>query len=210
MIADIPLKTLFGIVGILLSVASYIPYIALTVRRRTRPHAFTWLVWSALAAIAFTAQLSAGAGIGAWVSGITVLGSGTIFVLGILWGEKEFTRSDKMSLAGAALALATWFALDDPLWSVVAVLAVDAFGFWPTLRKSLRKPWEESALGFGLSGMKYLVALFALETYTVTTWLYPAWIALETGGFALLLIALRARERSAGSAAQAIATAVPN
>jgi hypothetical protein len=58
------LQEMVGLLSLLLSVASYVPYVRSIFVANTKPHAFTWLVWGAVMAIAFFAQLSDRAGAG--------------------------------------------------------------------------------------------------------------------------------------------------
>jgi hypothetical protein len=55
-----------SVIVVILSLAAYIPYIKDTLRGKTKPHAFTWLVATITAGIAFALQLYGGGGIGAW------------------------------------------------------------------------------------------------------------------------------------------------
>ena len=57
-------KEIFGLLSLVLSVVSYVPYVRSIFVANTKPHAFTWLVWGTVMAIAFFAQLSDKAGAG--------------------------------------------------------------------------------------------------------------------------------------------------
>ena len=37
----------------------------------TKPHIFTWFIWTLLTGIAFAGQLAGGGGLGSWVMGVT-------------------------------------------------------------------------------------------------------------------------------------------
>lgn len=158
---------------------------------KTKPHAFSWLVWAALTGIAFFAQLSDHAGPGAWVTATTAAISVVIFLLAIKKGEKNITLSDKLNLLGAAVALGLWFITSNPLLSVILITVVDFLGFVPTIRKSYRKPHEETLIHYVLAGLKFVLAIAALETYTLTTWLYPASLVAANLFFVVMLVVLR-------------------
>jgi hypothetical protein len=64
-------KTILGLVATGIAFVSYLPYFRDILANRTKPHAFSWLVWASLTGISFFGQLAVGAGPGAWVMGFT-------------------------------------------------------------------------------------------------------------------------------------------
>ena len=184
-------KHILGIIAILIALYSYIPYFRDIFLGKTKPHAFSWLIWSLLTGIAFVAQLVDNAGPGAWVTGVTALVCFLIFVAALRNKEKDITRSDWVSLIGAGIALAFWFITKGPLVSVILVTIIDALGFFPTFRKSFHKPHQETAQTFFLSGLKFVFAIIALENYTVVTWLYPLSLIIMNWVFVTMLLIRR-------------------
>jgi hypothetical protein len=185
------MKTALGILATVMAFVSYIPYIRNMLSGKTKPHAFSWLVWGMLTAIAFVGQVSEGAGPGAWVTGFTACVSFFIFVTALRTGEKDIAKSDWLSLVGAGIAMLLWWATSDPLIAVILITVIDALGFFPTFRKSYHKPYEETAITFAISGLKFVVAIIALENLTPTTWLYPASLVLMNGIFVVMLLIRR-------------------
>lgn len=185
------MKTALGIIATVMAFVSYIPYIRNMLSGKTKPHAFSWLVWGTLTAIAFVGQVSEGAGPGAWVTGFTACVSFFIFITALRTGEKDISKSDWLSLIGAGVAMLLWWATSDPLIAVILITLIDALGFFPTFRKSYHKPYEETAITFAISGLKFIVAIFALENLTPVTWLYPASLVLMNGIFVVMLLIRR-------------------
>lgn len=185
------MKTALGIIATVMAFVSYIPYIRNMLSGKTKPHAFSWLVWGTLTAIAFVGQVSEGAGPGAWVTGFTACVSFFIFVTALRTGEKDIAKSDWLSLVGAGIAMLLWWATSDPLIAVILITLIDALGFFPTFRKSYHKPYEETAITFAISGLKFVIAIIALENLTPTTWLYPASLVFMNGIFVIMLLIRR-------------------
>jgi hypothetical protein len=186
-------KALIGSAALLLTAAAYYFYFRDIFAGRTKPHAYTWLIWGVLTAIAFAGQVSVGGGPGAWVTGATALISLVICAFAFRRGEHRITRFDKLNLAGAGLALGLWSLTDGPLLSVVLVTLIDLLGFLPTIRKSYHRPHEETLAAYALAGLKFAIALFALESYSVAAWLYPASLVATNAGFVVLLLVWRRR-----------------
>lgn len=181
------IKLYLGAIATTVAILGYIPYVMEILRGRTKPHAFSWLVWGFLTGIAFVGQISEGAGAGAWATGVTTFVCGFIFIAALTKGEKNITRGDWLSLFGAAISLLFWFVTEGPLLSIVLVTIIDAFGFLPTFRKSFHRPHEETLITYVLSALKWMLVIFALENYTVVTWLYPVSLVMLNAAFVLML-----------------------
>lgn len=189
MLADI--KTYVGFAAIIVAVVSYVPYFRDIFAGKTKPHAFTWLVWAVLNGIAFAGQVQGNGGAGAWAVGFTTLATFSIFILALFKGEKDIRRFDWLCLIGSALSLIPWIITNDPLISVVLITIIDVFGFMPTIRKSIKRPHQETLSTFILSTLKYGLVVVALGEYSLVTLLFPLTIALLNGLFVVLLIVRR-------------------
>lgn len=189
-------KIFVAVISVIMTLVGYSYYFRDIFAGKTKPHAFSWLVWASLTAIAFAGQLYAGAGPGAWITGLTAVISFIIFGLAIRKGEKNITFSDKANLLGAFVALAVWPFMKDPLLSIIIITVVDFLGFIPTIRKSYYKPYEETLIHYVLAGLKFVLAIVALENYSLTTWLYPTSLVAANLLFVPMLL-IRRRKISA-------------
>lgn len=165
---------LVGLAAVVLTVVAYVPYIGAIRAKAVKPHFFSWLIWSLTTVIVFFAQMAAEGGAGAWSTGMSA--AITLYVAWlalVLRSDFSNTTVDWCFLVAAMLSLPVWFFTDDPLWSVVILTVVDAFGFGPTLRKAWHKPQEESMQFYLLFGARSLLSVAALESRTLTTVLFP-------------------------------------
>ncbi|HWY80140.1 MAG TPA: hypothetical protein VNW29_07320 [Candidatus Sulfotelmatobacter sp.] len=181
-------KELLGIIATVIAFISYIPYFRDIFANTTKPHAFSWLVWSMLTGIGFFGQVSGGAGAGAWVTGFTAIISFIIFIFGFIKGRTNIILIDWLCLMGAVIALIFWFITKGPLLSVIIITVIDAFGFFPTFRKSFIKPHEETVITYFLSGLKFIFSLFALQTVSVVTILYPLSLVVMNWIFVIMVL----------------------
>jgi hypothetical protein len=194
---------MWGWISLAIAVASYLPYYASIFRGRTRPHAFSWFVWGPLTLIAFFAQDVSGAGAGAWATGLTGILSLLIGVLALFYGERDITRADWLSFAAALIVIPVWYFSRNALAAVALIVMIDALGFYPTFRKTLRKPHEEFLFTYWLCAVQFFVSLLALETFSLTTALYPAAIVAMNSAFVAAVMRRRALART-GAAARAL------
>lgn len=162
-----------GIITILIGIVSYSFYFRDIFNGRTRPEGYSWLIWSVLAAITFFAQITNGGGAGAWATAFTSAACFIIAVVTFSRGGEHIKLIDKISLAGAAIAIGLWYLTKDPLLGVFLAISVGALGFVPTFRKVFKNPNEETAITYLLNACKFVLAIFALKSLTPVTWLYP-------------------------------------
>lgn len=154
----------------------------------TKPHAFSYLVWGTVTAIAYVAQYSEKAGAGSWATGVSAIFCLGIGIIALFRGEKNITRGDWIAFFSTFLAIPLWIATSDPLWSVLLVTSIDATAYYPTFRKSYAKPNEELAFKYVLTAIKYLLSLFAIEHFTVVTSVYQfVSLFMELGLITMLL-----------------------
>ena len=195
MLCMFELKMILGIIAVIIGILGYVPYVRDIFRGKTKPHAYTWLTWSILTWIGFYGQVLNNGGAGAWVTGITAILSLFIFILALKWGEKNITFSDKLSLFGAFIAMFLWSFISNPLSALMLVIIIDAFGFFPTFRKSYHKPMEETVITFFVNGLKYVIALFALDSYSLMTYLYPVFLASAQWTLVAMLLVRRMQQK---------------
>lgn len=185
------MNVFLGAVTIIIAAVSYSIYFRDVISGRTKPHAFTWLIWSSLNTFVFYAQYINNGGPGAWVTGAAAIANGIIFLLALRFGERNVTMLDWICLFIAVLALGTWIIYPDGELSMLLACAVLFVGFIPTFRKSIRKPHEETAVTFALNSVKFFIALFALSTISITTASYPFSLFVLNGFFAIFLLTRR-------------------
>lgn len=164
---------IFGIISVVFAVVAYPPYLKSVLQKKTKPHVFSWVIWTLLTWIAFTIQVVAGAGPGAWATGITALCTTIIAAFSLKHGEKNITRSDWAAFIAGLLSIPLWIATKDPTASAILVTVIDCFGFYPTFRKSWHKPQEEFVITHFLSMIKHGLSIFALKTVNIPTAFYP-------------------------------------
>lgn len=180
-------KEAMGWISLIIAVIGYVPYIISIIRRKTKPHAFSWIVWTIVLGITFVAQYSDEAGAGSWATGISAMICVPISIMAVLWGEKNITRGDWISFLGALAAIPVWVATRDALWAVILVTFIDASVYYPTLRKSWIKPYDELTFQYVIAAAKYVFALLAVDKVSVVTTLYPTVSILMEASVVLVL-----------------------
>ena len=170
------IKVIFGAVAALLALISSVLYIKDIFRGNTKPHTYTWLIWSIVTTIAFLGQWVSGGGPGSWATGVAALV--TILTLIIsLWGgygTKDITNFDKMCLVLALAAILPWLLVKSVLWSVVLATLIDLIAFFPTMRKTWHAPRSESLGSMYVDAIKHSLSMFSMNSYSLINLIYPA------------------------------------
>lgn len=171
----------------------FVPYILSIKRKKTVPHYFSWMVWAFGTFVVFFAQLSDGAGIGAWPIGFSACMTCYVAYLSFQVRSKiEITAHDRVLFGLAILAVPAWVIASDPIWAVAFLTLADLLGFGPTLRKAYVRPNEEHVGFFILAGVRNALVIVALEHYSWTTFLFPAAVGLGCVLVAGLIVLRRA------------------
>lgn len=167
------ISSILGVVGAVLVVWSFVPYIQHILKKTIEPHIYTWFIWSVTHAIAALAIFEGDGGVFA----ATAVAAGgvlsfIIFILSLKHGSKNITTFDTVTLVTALAAIFMWWQLDHPEWAIITISLIDLLGFVPTLRKTWKKPKSEPVGPWVLYALGNIAAFFALTIYTVMTSFY--------------------------------------
>lgn len=189
-------KQILGIIAIILTFFAFVPYIFSILAGKTKPHIFSWIIWGITTCIVFFAQIADGGGAGAWSIGISGL-----ITLYIAWlahvykSDHSATKSDWAFLIMALLSVPLWYLTSDPLSAVLILTFIDTVGLLPTIRKAYIKPFEEQILLYVMMSIRNIVAIIALEHYSLTTILFPAAITFGCMVLIPVIVVRRAQEK---------------
>src|SRR3989344_6940892 len=166
------IKIILTIIATVIGVAAFFPYLRDTILLKTKPHAYTWLIWALTQGTAVVGIWYGGGGLGAL--NLTV---GTIFVIGVFlfslrYGTRNITKGDTAILITALSAIIIWWQLDKPLVSVIMISAIDVIGYIPSFRKSYMEPWSETLTTWMAFTISNLLAILSLSEYNLLTTTY--------------------------------------
>lgn len=185
---ELDYKVILGAGAVVLGLAGYVPYFIGIFKGRTKPHVFSWFIWGLLTAIAFAIQLTEKAGPGAWITGVTAVVCFVITALALQRGERTITPSDKITFIAALASIPLWLATKNPFYSVLLITVIDALGFYPTFRKTWHKPWEEALVAHFMSGLKWVLAIAALDQVNFNTAFYPLSLVFMNNAFVFMAL----------------------
>ncbi|HEV3245458.1 MAG TPA: hypothetical protein VG102_03795 [Candidatus Paceibacterota bacterium] len=168
-----PVKELLGLIAALLSATSGVMYVSTVVRGNTKPHLYTYILWSIVTCLLFAGQFVSGAGAGSWASLVAALATIAVVPLCAKFGTRDITFGDAIALTCGVVTILPWILTKNPLWSVILANLIDMWAIVPTLRKTWNDPSSEPLLPWLLTQAKHILAIAALSSYSITTYLYP-------------------------------------
>jgi hypothetical protein len=158
----------FIIIGTLIGAAGSVAYLAHTVKGKVKPNRVSFLLWSIVPFIAFSAQISQGVGLEALMTFSTGFLPLTVFIASFFNKQSEWklTGFDLLcgilSVAGLVLWLITKVGNVAIFFSIVA----DGFAAVPTIVKAYKYPDTELAWPWIATVFGVILTLLALSTYT--------------------------------------------
>ena len=184
-------KIVVSVIAVILSFIGYGIYIRDILKRKIKPHTFTFLIWGVASSVTWGLQVYGGAGVGAWITFVVSAICIFIFFLCLKYGEKKITSLDIVFLILALFALFLWLVVKQPVWSVILLVAIDLLGFAPTVRKSWNKPHEEGLFTWELTAFRHALGIIALEKFNILTLLYPVTWVIGNSLFSIFIIIRR-------------------
>lgn len=175
----------------LVATVAFLPYFRDIFLKKTKPHAYTWLIWTITQS---TALAGLWYGKGGW--GVLPLLIGTflvffVFLLSFKYGTRNITKGDTLVLIAALLAIVVWWQLHSPLLAVLMVSAIDVLGYLPSFRKTFKEPWTETASSWAIFSLSNIFTMFALKEYNFLTLTYL--LSITSANIILLIICLMRR-----------------
>lgn len=181
-------KVALGIVSSILALITYIPYLIDMFKGKTKPHLYTWVIWSVVTGIGFFGSLKTGGDAGSWHIGCTAFLTTVVAIVAVRNGTKDIRIFDTFCLLLSIFAVLLWVFTNNPYWSVVMAVVIDLFAYLPTFRKSYNDPNSETLSLYFLGATKNFIGTYANTVFSVTTCLYPLAIGITNTIFIIFVI----------------------
>ena len=186
-------KELLSAVAVTMTFLGYVPYYRDIIKGKTHPHVYSWTLWCLLTIMIVGLQIKGGAGPAVYVTASAGLLCVGVIVLSLKKGKKDITFSDTVVAVLSLIAMGFWLIANAPVVSMVLVVLADLLAFIPTVRKSWSKPHTETLSLYVINAVRFVIAVIAVEKYTLLAVLWPAAWAIANGLFSVLLVVQRKR-----------------
>jgi hypothetical protein len=168
------MKEIIGIIAVILAVIGVIPYFLDILKGKTKPHLFSWILWTATTFLVFFGQVQKGGGAGTWNTGVVGILSLFITLLTVKKGTKNITRFDKIMFAFGIFSIIPWLLTKDPTLSVVILTGINVSAGLLTIRKTVKNPGTESLILYITNILRHTLSIFAISNYNLATYIFPS------------------------------------
>ena len=190
----------FAILGALIVLSGNAAYARDTVRGNTQPNRVSWSLWALAPMIAFAAQVVQGVGLNAVLT--LAVGFGPLLVVAASFLDpKAYARVTPFDVGCGVLsllALGAWAVTGRGNLAILLSILADFLAAIPTIRKAYSAPHTEHAVAFlsGVVGATITLLTIKPEDWGFASVAFPAYIALDSGLIAMLILAPRLGRRS--------------
>lgn len=123
---------LFGLLTLLVTLATYPIYILAMTRGKSTPPRSTWFLWFVLDTVAFSAQM--GRGIFDAMLLAYIVGTAVVAIFTIKYGTRGWRRTETFCAVIVAVSIVVW-AITGPLVAMICSMAGFAVAMYPLLKR---------------------------------------------------------------------------
>ena len=145
-----------------LAVYCTIPYIISILKRKTKPHQLSWLVFVIMNGIVFLSQYLSGARESVLISLAFFIGSFIVLLLSIKYGVRDTSKWDKALFAFALVTIIIWYITKSNEVAIWLTLLIDVFATSMIVLKVKAEPHSEDPYPWTLAAVAYVFTLLTL------------------------------------------------
>lgn len=156
------LQTVAAFLSAALAIYGTIPYIQSIVKRKTKPHQLSWLVFTIMNFIVFFSQFFAGARASLFISFIFVIGSLLVFLLSLKYGIRDSSRWDRALFVFALCVIVVWYLTKSNSLAIWLTVAIDVAAMTMTILKIKAEPHSEDPWPWMIASTAYVFTILTL------------------------------------------------
>jgi hypothetical protein len=182
------IKTYITVFTSILTIAAFLPYLLDTIKGKTKPHLYSWIIWLILTTINFFLQLNNGGGYIIYIIFIVWLTNLSIVVLGIKNGDRSISKLDMIFVSCAIVSFLFWIFIKEPFVSAILSTLTSVIALFPTIIKSWSRPHEETLSTYAVNSSRHLLTVLTISTYNPITLTNPLTWTIMNSVMTLLII----------------------
>jgi hypothetical protein len=180
-------RTVVGIgSGVILCGANILYFIAV-IKGTTRPNRATWFMLATVSLVIAASYRDLGAGPTLYAAFGAAAGTIAVAILAIWFGTGGNSGFDRICILAGGLSLLIYFLSSNSLLTLIASLAIDAAAITPTIKHAIEAPEEEDLLAWNLTLFGDVLAVIAINVWTMDIALYPLYMVVINGLVVLFL-----------------------
>lgn len=170
----------FVFLGLVLSMTGSVIYVREVLRGKVKPNRMTWILWAFAPMIAFSAQISEGAGLRSVQTFSAGFGP-LLVVLTSFYNKKSYWKLEKIDYVFGVfslLGLLLWYVTGEGLLAILFAILADLFAGIPTIQKIYKHPETESSAVFGLGMISSTLTLLTINVWRPEEYAFSLYVLL--------------------------------
>jgi hypothetical protein len=151
-----------GAISSVLAIYCGIPYIFSIVRGETKPHQFTWLIFTLMNGIIMISQFLAGARASVLISVIFFVYSGIEYGLSFKYGVRDSSKYDRLLFGLALATIGLWLLTRNNALAIWLTVLIDVFATTMLILKLRAHPGSEPFWLWAIATLAFVFAALAL------------------------------------------------
>ena len=186
----------FGIISPFVSAIGYIPYVVSIVKGKTKPHPFSWFLWSIVGATVLFFCYAVGARDTLPLAVLNFIGPTCIFLFSARYWEGKFSFFDYACLVLSLVSIVVYLLFHNAAVSLTIALVSDFFAYLPTIRKTYLHPEQEDFLTWIFFTTGPILSILAVSSWTYAIGVFPVYLTTLSVVMCILLLRGRLKKTS--------------
>lgn len=182
---------IFGTLSVVFFVVAYFPYIRSIAKGKTKPHPFSWTLWTLIGIPTVWFYFEVGARETLPIAIANVILPLVTTILSIRNWKGKFSRFDYLCLFLSLFSIGLYIVYRNAAFSLTINLAGDLLAYLPSYRKAWKDPSSEDLTAWLLYLSGYISAILAIREFSYGVLIYPLYLGIA--GLVMVLFILRGR-----------------
>ncbi len=182
---------LLGMLSAVVFTLAYAPYVVSILKGRTKPHPFSWFLWSVIGVISLFFYIKVGAHETLPFAYCGAVLPFFIFFLSMRYWRGGFSKFDYLVLSVSLLSIVFYALFHSANVSLTISIIADMMAFLPTVRKTYIDPSSESFASWGMFLLSYILGVLAVSVWSYGVAVFPCYLLV----FGVLMCSLILRGR---------------
>lgn len=168
-------QQIFGVLGGVLSLVAYVPYIRSIFAGKTRPSRSSWWIWSIVGLLIVISYYDVGARSTIWIPIVFFICPLIVAIFSLKYGaNKKLSNVDKVCLLLAASSIIFFF--ENSAITLFINIGVDFIGFVATFVKTFYDPLSEEQYTWLIFLFGSVFNLLAIDSFSGSVIIYPVYM----------------------------------
>ena len=168
----------FVILGAIIAFLGGLSYLVDTLKGKAKPNRVTWLLWSVVPFIAFSAEINKGVGIQSLMTFMVGFNPLLIFLSSFI-NKKSAWNLGKIDYIMGGLSITgiiLWLVLKDGNFAIFFAILADGLAAVPTIVKSFHFPETENYIAFLTAAISAAITLLTIQIWDFAHYGFPIYI----------------------------------